>query len=187
MGTMICTGITSLDGYVADKAGNFDWSTPDEEVHTFVNDLERSVSTYLYGRRLYDVMLAWETMHLGDDDLPAVVRDYTAIWQAADKIVYSRTLSAPQSRRTRVERTFDPDAVRRLKEEASGSLSVGGPDLAAQAFAAGLVDEVRLFISPVSVGGGTRFLPDDVTLPLELKDEYAFRNGVVYLGYRVRT
>ncbi|WP_120338876.1 dihydrofolate reductase family protein [Cryobacterium soli] len=186
MGILICTGITSLDGYVADESGNFDWSVPSEEVHTFVNDLERSVGTYLYGRRLYEVMVAWETMHLHDDDQPAVMRDYTAIWQAADKIVYSSTLTEASSRRTRIERSFDPEAVRELKRTASGNLSVGGPHLAAQAFAAGLVDEVQLFVSPVVVGGGTRFLPDHLSLSLELKDEYAFRNGVVYLGYRVR-
>jgi len=186
MGILICTGITSLDGYVADESGNFDWSVPSEEVHTFVNDLERSVGTYLYGRRLYEVMVAWETMHLDDDDQPAVMRDYTAIWQAADKIVYSSTLTEAPSRRTRIERSFDPEAVRELKRTASGNLSVGGPHLAAQAFAAGLVDEVQLFVSPVVVGGGTRFLPEHLSLSLELKDEYAFRNGVVYLSYTVR-
>ena len=186
MAKLIYTAITSLDGYVADTAGNFDWSAPDDEVHTFVNDLERSVGTYLYGRKLYDVMVAWETMHHGDDNLPAVMRDYTAIWQAADKIVYSSSLAEPRSRRTRIERSFDADAVRALKETASGHLSIGGPHLAAQALAAGLVDEVQLFVSPVVVGGGTNFLPGEVRLELELKDEYAFRNGVVYLGYRVR-
>ncbi|MGY4858651.1 dihydrofolate reductase family protein [Cryobacterium sp. AP23] len=186
MAKLIYTAITSLDGYVADREGTFDWSAPDEEVHTFVNDLERSVGTYLYGRRLYDVMLAWETMHLDDDNLPAVMRDYTAIWQAAEKIVYSSTLADVSSRRTRLERTFDPDAVRALKETASGHLSIGGPHLAAQAFAAGLIDEVQLFLNPVVVGGGTSFLPADLRLELELTDEYAFRSGVVYLGYRVR-
>ena len=186
MAKLIYSAITSLDGYVADAEGNFDWSAPDDEVHTFVNDLERSVGTYLYGRKVYEVMLAWETMHQGDDDLPAVMRDYTAIWQAADKIVYSSTLAEPTSKRTRIERTFDPDAVRRLKETASGNLSIGGPHLAAEAFAAGLVDEVQFFISPIVVGGGTSVLPDDLRLELELRDEYAFRNGVVYLGYRVR-
>ena len=185
MGILICTGITSLDGYVADESGNFDWSVPSEEVHTFVNDLERSVGTYLYGRRLYEVMVAWETMHLHDDDQPAVMRDYTAIWQAADKIVYSSTLADVSSRRTRIERDFDPDAVRALKASATANLSIGGPHLAAQAFAAGLVDELALFVTPVVVGGGTKALPDGLHLGLELKDEYAFRNGVVYLGYRV--
>jgi dihydrofolate reductase len=186
MAKLIYSAITSLDGYVADTEGNFHWSTPDDEVHTFVNDLERSVGTYLYGRKLYDVMVAWETMHHGDDDLPAVMRDYTAIWQAADKVVYSSTLAEPRSRRTRIERSFDPDAVRALKESASGHLSIGGPHLAAQALTAGLVDEVQLFVSPTVVGGGTGFLPTDLHLELELKDEYAFRNGVVYLGYRIR-
>ena len=186
MAKLIATFITSLDGYVADTDGNFDWSLPSDEVHTFINDLERSVGTYLYGRRLYEVMVAWETMHHGDDDQPAVMRDYTAIWQAADKIVYSRTLAEPSSRRTRIERDFDADAVRALKDTTSGSMSIGGPTLAAQAFAAGLVDEVHLFVSPVVVGGGIRCLPDKLRLTLELTDEYAFRNGVVYLGYRVR-
>lgn len=186
MAKLIYTAITSLDGYVADAEGNFDWGAPDDEVHTFVNDLERSVGTYLYGRKLYDVMVAWETMHQGDDELPAVMRDYTAIWQAADKIVYSSRLAEPASRRTRIERTFDPDAVRALKESASGHLSIGGPHLAAQAFTAGLIDEVQLFINPVVVGGGISFLPDGPRVEFELKDEYAFRNGVVYLGYSVR-
>ncbi|MBX0299223.1 dihydrofolate reductase family protein [Cryobacterium sp. 1639] len=186
MAKLIATFITSLDGYVADTEGNFDWSAPSDEVHTFINDLERSVGTYLYGRRLYEVMTAWETMHLNDDDQPAVMRDYTAIWQAADKIVYSTTLAAVSSRRTRIERTFDPEAVRALKASASASLSIGGPDLAAQALTAGLVDELHLFVSPVVVGGGTRCLPDNLHLALELKDEYSFRNGVVYLGYAVR-
>jgi dihydrofolate reductase len=186
MAKLMYTAITSLDGYVADAEGNFDWSAPDDEVHTFVNDLERSVGTYLYGRKLYDVMAAWETMHQGDDELPAVMRDYTAIWQAADKIVYSNTLAEPKSRRTRIERSFDPDAVRALKETASANLSIGGPHLAAQALAAGLVDEVQVFVSPVAVGGGTSFLPQGLRLELQLTDEYAFRNGVVYLGYRLR-
>lgn len=185
MANLICTFITSLDGYVADPAGKFDWSAPSDEVHTFINDLERSVGTYLYGRRLYDVMVAWETMHLNDDNQPAVMRDYTAIWQAAEKIVYSSTLTEPASRRTRIEHSFDPDAVRSLKATATANLSIGGPELAAQAFAAGLVDELQLFLSPVVVGGGTKALPDDLHAGLELKDEYAFRNGVVYLGYRV--
>ncbi|WP_104164164.1 dihydrofolate reductase family protein [Cryobacterium sp. N22] len=185
MANLICTFITSLDGYVADTEGNFDWSTPSDEVHTFVNDLERSVGTYLYGRRLYEVMAAWETMHLDDDAQPAVMRDYTAIWQAAEKVVYSSTLAEPISRRTRIERSFDPEKVRALKESATAKLSIGGPHLAAQALAAGLVDELALFVSPVVVGGGTKALPDGLHLGLELKDEYAFRNGVVYLGYRV--
>lgn len=185
MANLICTFITSLDGYVADPEGKFDWSVPSDEVHTFINDLERSVGTYLYGRRLYEVMVAWETMHLNDDNQPAVMRDYTAIWQAAEKVVYSSTLTEPSSRRTRIERSFDPDAVRSLKAAATASLSIGGPELAAQAFAAGLVDELHLFLSPVVVGGGTKALPDDLHVGLELKDEYAFRNGVVYLGYRV--
>lgn len=187
MGKLIYTAITSLDGYTADPSGNFDWSAPDDEVHTFVNDLERPIGTYLMGRRLYDVMVAWETMHLNDDDQPAVMRDYTAIWQAAEKVVYSGTLTEPASRRTRIERTFDVDAVRALKESSSANISIGGPTLAAQALAAGLVDELQLFISPVVVGGGLRFLPDDLQLTLELHDDYQFRNGVAYLAYRIRS
>lgn len=186
MGNLICTGITSLDGYVADTNGNFDWSAPDEEVHAFVNDRERSVGTHLLGRRLYEVMLAWESMRPDDHELPAVMRDYAAIWHGSDKIVFSRTLNEPSSRRTRLERTFDPELVRQLKSGTSGSLSVGGPHLAAHAFAAGLVDEVQLYLSPVVVGGGTRFLPDDVSLALDLTDEHRFGNGVVYLAYSVR-
>jgi dihydrofolate reductase len=187
MGKLIYTAITSLDGYVADSNGNFDWSAPDDEVHTFVNDLERSVGTYLMGRRLYEVMAAWETMHLHDDDLPAVMRDYTAIWQAADKVVYSRTLTEPSSRRTRIESSFDAAAVRALKHSSGPDISVGGPELAAQMLAAGLVDELRVFVSPVVVGGGQRFLPDDLRLSLDLHDDYQFRNGVAYLAYRIRS
>lgn len=186
MGKLICTGITSLDGYVADKNGNFDWSMPNAEVHAFVNDLERSVHTHLLGRRLYEVMLAWETVRPDDDTLSAVERDYATLWHAADKIVFSRTLVDPASRRTRIQRSFDPEMVRQLTATASGNLSVGGPHLAAQAFAAGLVDEVQLFLCPVVVGGGTRFLPDDLNLSLDLTDEHMFGNGVVFLGYSVR-
>jgi dihydrofolate reductase len=186
MAKLIYTAITSLDGYVADTDGNFDWSAPDEEVHAFVNNLERTVGTYLLGRKMYNVLLAWETMTDSGDDLPDEIRDYAAIWQAADKIVYSNTLAEPSSRRTRIERSFSPEAVRALTEAASQPVSVGGPHLAAEALAAGLVDEVNLFVNPVVVGGGTAALPHHLRIQLELKDEYAFRNGVVYLGYRVR-
>jgi dihydrofolate reductase len=185
MAKLIYTAITSLDGYVADPEGRFDWSIPDEEVHTFVNDLERSVGTYLYGRKLYNVMLAWETMHQGDDDLPAEIRDYTAIWQAAEKIVYSNTLDEPSSRRTRIERSFDANDVRELKATAAEQIAIGGPHLASQAFAADLVDEVHLLVNPVVIGGGTPALPHHQRIELALKDQYVFRNGVVYLGYRV--
>ena len=186
MAKLIYSAITSLDGYVSDEGGNFDWAAPDEEVHTFVNDLERGIGTYLYGRRMYDVMVAWET----DDmlhDLSPVVRDYADIWRAAEKVVYSTTLGTVSSARTRIERSFVPDAVCEMKTVEERDLSVGGPHLAAQAFAAGLVDEIHLFVSPIVVGGGTRALPDDVHLPLELLDERRFGNGVVHLHHRAQT
>jgi dihydrofolate reductase len=178
------TAISSLDGYVADAAGRFDWSEPDVEVHAFVNDLERPVGTHLYGRRMYEVMLAWETLDLSGQ--PSVIQDYAEIWRAAEKVVYSRTLDAVSSARTRLERDFDPEAVRQLKEASERDLAVGGPELAAHAFRAGLVDECHLFLAPVVVGGGQRSLPDEVRLDLELLDELRFGNGTVYLGYRVR-
>lgn len=184
MARLICSGITSLDGYIADQDGNFDWSAPDEEVHTFVNDLERPIGTYLYGRRMYEVMLYWETaQELADQ--PAFIRDFTSIWQAADKIVYSTTLGTVSSARTRIERQFDPAAVRALKAAADRDISVAGPDLAAQAFRAGLVDECHLLVTPLVVGGGKQFFPDDVRVKLELLDERAFGNGVVHLHYRI--
>ncbi len=185
MGKLISTAITSLDGYVADKDGNFDWSVPDEEVHAFVNDLERPVGTYLYGRRMYEVMRFWETAHTLADQ-PAFVLDYAAVWQAADKIVYSRTLDAVSTARTRLEPEFDPEAVRRLKTEADQDLSISGRELSAHAIRAGLVDEYRQFLGPVVVGGGQRWLPDDVRIDLELLDERRFGNGVVYLRYRLK-
>jgi dihydrofolate reductase len=182
---LIYSAITSLDGYVADKDGNFDWSMPDEEVHAFVNDLERPVGTYLYGRRLYEVMVYWESVSTGADE-PPVMRDFAQLWQAADKVVYSTTLDTISSARTRLEREFDPDAVRQMKAMADRDITVGGANLAAQALTAGLVDECHLFVSPVVVGGGTRALPDDVRIDLELLDERRFGNGVVHLHYRVR-
>jgi dihydrofolate reductase len=184
MGKLIYAAITSLDGYVADADGKFDWAEPDEEVHAFVNDLERAVGTHLFGRRMYEVMVAWETMPTHDE--PSVVRDFAELWRAADKIVYSRTLETIASSRTRLERDFDPEAVRELKATAGRDISVGGPGLAAEAIRAGLVDEYHLFISPVVVGGGKRALPDDVHLRLELLDERRFGNGVVHLQYRTR-
>jgi dihydrofolate reductase len=185
MARLICTGITSLDGYIADKDGKFDWCAPDPEVHAFVNDLERGVGTQLYGRRLYEVMAVWDTFG-PDEDLPDAERDYAAIWQAADKVVYSRTLAAPATARTRLEPEFDPEAVRRMKERADRDLSIGGPDLAASALRAGLVDEIRHFVYPVSVGGGTRFLPADLRLDLELTDHRRFACGAVFLRYDVK-
>ena len=185
MANLIYSSIASLDGYVADEQGNFDWAAPDEEVHAFVNELERPVGTYLYGRRMYDVLVAWETMPT--EDQPAVIRDYAEIWGAADKIVYSTTLATAASAKTQIERSFDPDAVRQLKTKAERDLSVGGPGLAAQALQAGLVDECHLFVAPVIVGGGTRFLPEGLRLDLELAEERRFGNGTVYLQYRTKT
>jgi len=183
MAKLIYSAITSLDGYVADEDGNFDWAEPDEEVHSFLNDLERPVGTYLYGRRMYEVMAAWETLA----DQHPVMRDFAAIWQAADKVVYSTTLETVSSARTRIERAFDPEAVRQMKAAAGRDLGVGGPDLAAQAFKAGLVDECHLFLAPIVVGGGNQSLPNKVRVKLELLDERRFGNGMVHLHYRTRT
>jgi dihydrofolate reductase len=179
---LIYSAITSLDGYVADEAGNFDWAAPDEDVHRFVNDLERPVGTYLYGRRMYETMVFWEAQDFSG--APAFVRDFAEIWRAADKVVYSKTLDAVSSARTRLERVFDPDAVRRMKAQSGQDISVGGPELAAQAIMAGLVDDYHLFVVPVVVGGGKRALPDGVRLDLELLDERRFASGVVHLRYR---
>ncbi len=184
MAKLVYTAITSLDGYVADEDGKFDWAAPDEEVHAFVNDLERSIGTYLYGRRLYDTMVVWDTVPSGPDQQP-VVRDYAEIWRSADKIVYSTSLQSVSSARTRIERQFEPEAVRQIKASADRDVSVGGPHLAAQAIRAGLVDECHLFVTPVIVGGGTQALPDHVRVDLELLDERRFGNGVVHLHYRV--
>src|ERR1700680_509838 len=175
MAKLIYSAITSLDGYVADEGGSFAWAAPDEEVHSFVNDLERPVGTYLYGRRMYEVMVAWETMHTLDD--PHVVQDFAQIWRAADKIVYSRTLETVPSARTRLERDFDPEAVRQMKAHAARDITVGGPDLAAHAIRAGLVDEFHLFVAPVVVGGGNKSLPDHFRLRLGLFGERPLGSG----------
>jgi dihydrofolate reductase len=185
MAKLIYSAITSLDGYVADEEGNFHWAAPDAEVHAFVNDLERPIGTYLYGRRMYDTMAYWETADTSGDQPPAM-RDYAQLWQAAEKIVYSKTLEAASTARTRIERDFDPEAVRRLKQEVDRDISVGGAELAAEAIRAGLVDEWHLFPNPVLVGAGTAALPDGVRLELELLDERRFGNGVVHLHYRSR-
>jgi dihydrofolate reductase len=182
---LIYAALASLDGYVADADGNWDWAAPDEEVHTFVNDLTRPVGTHLYGRRMYEVLVAWETMHTAPGHPPYIL-DYAEIWQAADKVVYSRTLEEVSSARTRLEREFDPEAVRTLKAEATSDLSIGGPQLAAEAFRAGLVDECHLFLAPVVVGAGNRALADGVRVDLELSDKRRFANGFVYLRYDVR-
>jgi len=183
MARLIYSVIESLDGYVADESGNFDWAAPDEELHTFVNDLERPVGTYLYGRRMYETMVYWETAHTLAGE-PELIHDFARIWQAADKVVYSKTLEATRSARTRIERDFDTDAVRKMKVEATRDITVGGPHLAAQAFRAGLVDELQLFVAPMVIGGGNKTLPDGVRLKLDLIEQRAFRGGVVYLRYR---
>ena len=185
MAKLIYSAITSLDGYVADENGNFDWAAPDEEVHRFVNDLLRPAGTHLYGRRMYDVLVYWETAHTLPDQPPFAL-DFAAIWQAADKIVYSKTLATVSSARTQIEHDFDPAAIQRMKAAAERDLTVGGPDLAAQALKAGLVDECHLFLTPVVVGGGNPSLPQHVRLNLELLDERRFGSGVVYLRYRIR-
>src|SRR5258708_6253069 len=186
MANLIYTAIGSLDGYFEDEQGKFDWAEPDEEVHAFVNNLERPVGTYLYGRRMYELMVYWETAHTLAHQ-PPVVQDFAAIWQTADKIVYSKTLETVSSARTRIERSFDPEAIRQMKVRAGRDLAVGGPDLAAQAIKAGLVDEYHLFVTPIVVGGGKQSLPNNVRLTLELLDERRFGNGVVHLHYRTRT
>ena len=186
MAKLIYSAIASVDGYVADEDGRFGWAEPDEEVHAFINGLERSVGTYLYGRRMYETMAAWET----DSTLAAtsvLMREFAEIWQTAEKIVYSRTLGTASTRSTRIERDFEPEAVRAIKASAGRDLTVGGPDLAAQAFRAGLVDECHLFVAPIIVGGGKQSLPDDVRVQLQLVEERRFDAGMVYLCYRVLT
>lgn len=185
MAQLIYSAITSLDGFVEDLNGKFDWAVPDEEVHRCINDLERAAGTYLYGRRMYETMMAWET----DPSLAAIspiCQDFAEIWQAADKIVCSRTLEAVSTRRTRIERNFDPETIKQLKAAAEQDILVGGPDLAAHAFRAGLIDECHLFLVPIMVGGGKKSLPDHVRLELNLLEERRFGNGMVHLHYKVR-
>jgi dihydrofolate reductase len=191
MAKLIYTAIASLDGYTEDANGDFDWSAPDAEVHAFVNDVERPIGTYLLGRRMYEVMTFWETVDtqpasLSTADLPPVEVDFASIWQAADKIVYSSSLDEPTTTRTTLERSFEPDAVRRLKENAAADLSIGGAELAGLALRAGLVDELHLYLNPIVVGGGKAALPAGLHLDLELLDEHRFTNGVVHLHYAVR-
>ncbi|HLM16831.1 MAG TPA: dihydrofolate reductase family protein [Acidimicrobiia bacterium] len=184
MARLVFASLTSLDLYVNDVHGDFQWAEPDAEVHAFVNDLERPIGTYLYGRRLYEIMEVWETMDTSGE--PPEMRDYAQLWREADKVVYSTTLPDVTTPRTRLERAFDPDVVRALVEAADRDVSIGGPTLAASAFAAGLIDDVHLFLNPVMVGGGTRALPDGVSGDLELVDERRFANGVVHLHHRIR-
>ena len=185
MAKLIYSAITSLDGYVEDAQGNFDWAEPDEELHTFVNDLERSIGMYLYGRRMYETMVFWETAHTLADQA-TFVQDYARIWQAANKVVYSRTLKTPSSARTRIEPDFVTEAVQLMKASAESDISVGGSELAAQAIRAGLVDEYHLYLTPVVVGGGKPALPDNIRVKLELLDQRRFGNGAIHLHYRAR-
>ena len=185
MADLIYSAITSFDGYIEDGNGNFDWAEPDEEVHIFVNALERPVGTYLYGRRMYELMMVWDTLHTLPEQPPFML-EFAKIWQAAEKVVYSRKLQTVSTARTRIEREFDPEAVRRMKARAQLDILVGGHNLAAQAIKAGLVDEWHFFLTPVVVGGGKRSLPHDVRLQLELLDERRFHSGMLYLRYRTR-
>jgi len=183
MGKLIYVTNMSLDGYTEDREGKFDFVEPDVETHKYIEDLIRPVGTYLYGRRMYETMAVWET----DPSLAAqadYLAEFAAVWQAAHKIVYSRTLTAPSTARTRIEREFDPETVRRLKATSPRDLAIGGPELAAHAFRAGLIDECSLFVGPISVGGGKPALPEDFRLELELLDEHRFGNGMVHLRYR---
>jgi dihydrofolate reductase len=187
MARLIYSMLVSLDGYIEDEQGDFGWGAPEDgEVHSYINELASSVGTYLYGRRMYETMVYWETAHTIPDQ-PQFVLDWARQWQAAEKIVYSHTLEEVSSARTRIEREFDSDAIRRLKASAEHDITVDGPELAAQAIRAGLVDEFQMIVCPVVVGGGKRFFPDDVRLDLELVEERRFGNGVVVLRYAVRS
>lgn len=182
MAKLIYSTVASLDGYVEDEQGRFDWAAPDEEVHAFVNDLERPVGTYIYGRRMYETMACWETAEIGPGG-SAAMRDFAELWRAAEKVVYSRTLDGATTARTRIEPEFDPEAVRRLKADSERDLSIGGPGLAAAAIAAGLVDELHLLLVPLVVGGGKPCLPDGERWRLKLVDMHRFGNGTVHLHY----
>jgi len=183
--SLIYSTIASVDGYIADEEGKFEWAAPDEEVHAFINDRARPIGTYLLGRRMYDVLAYWDDPP-GLDEEPAVVQEFTEIWRAADKIVYSTTLETPRTARTRIERTFEPEAIRQLKAESDRDLAVGGPDLAAEAIRAGLVDDYQLLVAPLIVGAGKRALPHDALINLELVEERRFGSGTVFLHYRSR-
>jgi dihydrofolate reductase len=179
---LVYSAIASLDGYVADESGGFAWAAPDAEVHAFINDLERPIATYLYGRRMYEVMAVWETM----ETQSPIAADFAQLWRAAEKVVFSRTLQSVATARTRLERDFDPEAIRALKRSSERDISVGGPALAGQALRAGLVDDCHLLLVPTVVGGGTRALPDHARLDLELLDQRRFAGGTVHLHYGVR-
>lgn len=186
MGMLIYSAIMSLDSYIEDSAGRFDWAMPDEEVHKYINDLERPAGTYLYGRRMYEMMAVWETAPGFAAESP-ITQDFANIWQAADKIVYSRTLETVSTARTRIERDFVPDMIRQLKATADHDILIGGPDLAAHAFRAGLIDECHLFLAPIVVGGGKHALPKNIRVELDLIEERRFGGGMVHLRYRART
>jgi dihydrofolate reductase len=183
MAKLIVVAQASLDAYTADESGDFGWAAPDDEVFALINELERPIGTYLYGRRMYEVMAAWESLPVQPDQ--PLMLEFAKLWRAADKVVYSKTLTKASTPRTRIESTFDPDAVRAMKDAADRDLTIGGPTLAAHAFRAGLVDEFRLFAYPIVVGGGTAVLPDGLRQELQLLDERRFESGVVYLRYRV--
>ena len=184
MANLIYSAITSLDGYIEDEAGGFEWAAPDDEVMSFLNDLERPVGTYLYGRRMYETMLYWETAEISQDQSP-MDWDWMQLWRAADKVVYRRSLAAVSIAKSRLERDFDADAIRAMKASADRDIGIGGPDLASQAFRAGLVDRCQLFLTPVIVGGGKPALPTGVRAGLDLVAHHRFGSGVVFLDYRV--
>lgn len=183
MAKLIYSAISSLDGYIEDQYGNFDWAAPDEEVHEFINDLERTAGIHLYGRRMYETLMVWETDPSLANDSP-ITHDFAEIWQSAEKIVYSKSLDTVSTRKTRIERTFDPDAIFKLKKTTQQDILIGGPDLAAHAFRCGLIDECHLFLVPIVVGRGKRSLPDDIRLEFELLEERRFASGMVFLRYR---
>jgi dihydrofolate reductase len=186
MSKLIYSAIMSLDGYVADAHGNFEWAEPDEEVHSFINDLQRSVGTHLLGRKMYEVLVAWDDAD-AFANASGYLQDFAALWQGTDKVVYSRTLESVSGGRTRIERNFDPQAVQQMKVQGDADITVGGPNLAEYAFKAGLVDECHLFVAPAVIGGGTRGLPNGVHLALQLQEERRFGSGMVYLRYRPKT
>ena len=185
MAKLIYSAITSLDGYIADEQGNFDWAAPDEEVHGFVNEMTRPIGTFLFGRQMYEVMAVWETMPTSGDAHP-VEQDFARIWQAADKIVYSRSLEKAATSKTKIVRDFDAGEIRRLKSASERDIGVGGSHLAAEAIKGGLVDELQQFVTPIVVGGGNHWLPKQVRVQLELLEERRFKSGVVYLRYRTK-
>lgn len=183
MGKLIYTGITSLDGYLADRDGNFDWAEPDDEVFGYINDHERDAGTYLYGRKMYEMMIAWETLDSEPGQTELMI-DFARIWQSADKIVYSSTLTDVSTARTKIERSFDPDRIEELKRETDRDILIGGPTLAAHAVRAGLVDEYEQFVVPIIIGGGLPYLPRDVRIGLDLTLLHRFGSGTVHLRYR---